>query len=171
MVAPAHVCDESVFESIFRSLSKSLRDFMYFKCGDADLSADIVQEVFVKMWEKCKDIPPDKAKSFLFTAAHNRFLNNVEKQKVRMNYVQASQPKVNTEDPAYVMEVSEYKQKLDDAIAALPEGQREVFLMNRVAKLTYAEIARKLEVSQKAVEKRMSKALLKLRDVLHPKQS
>ena len=52
------------------------------------------------------------------------------------------------------------------AIASLPEGQREVFLLNRMDQMTYKEIAEFLGVSQKAVEKRMHKALVKLRKTI-----
>ena len=64
------------------------------------------------------------------------------------------------------MEYAEFKNELETAINDLPEGQKEVFLMNRIDKLTYKEIAERLGVSQKAVEKRMHKALLKLKNLL-----
>jgi len=58
---------------------------------------------------------------------------------------------------------------LEEAINSLPEGQREVFLLNRIEKHTYKQIAEMLDVSVKAIEKRMHKALLKLKTLLHPK--
>ena len=61
------------------------------------------------------------------------------------------------------MEEQEFKNQLEKAIEALPENQREVFLMNRIDKMKYREIAEALGISQKAVEKRMHKALLELR--------
>ncbi|MEO0626668.1 MAG: sigma-70 family RNA polymerase sigma factor, partial [Bacteroidota bacterium] len=67
------------------------------------------------------------------------------------------------ESPGFKMEETEFYQQLQSAIAALPEKNRIVFLMNRIDKLTYREIAERLEISQKAVEKRMSKALVELR--------
>ena len=54
------------------------------------------------------------------------------------------------------------RERLENAIAALPDTQRDVFLMNRIEKLTYREIAERLSVSVKAIEKRMSKALKQL---------
>jgi len=163
-----NVCEESTFDGLFKKLSKSIRDFLYYKSGNLELAEDIVQDVFFKMWEKCKDIPPEKAKSFLFTAANNRFLNDVDKKKVRLNYKNSVSSRVNNEDPSYQLEMKEYKEQLENAIDSLPEGQREAFLMNRIEKMTYAEIAVALGVSQKAIEKRMQKALLKLKEVLKP---
>ncbi|GAB5524599.1 MAG: hypothetical protein Roseis2KO_24710 [Roseivirga sp.] len=63
------------------------------------------------------------------------------------------------------MEYNEFESTITQAIDQLPEGQREVFLLNRIEKKTYVEIAEMLEVSVKAVEKRMHKALVKLRKV------
>jgi RNA polymerase sigma factor (sigma-70 family) len=61
------------------------------------------------------------------------------------------------------LEEQEFKQQLEKAISDLPEGQREVFLLNRIDKKTYREIAEMLGVSVKAIEKRMHKALKALR--------
>ena len=61
------------------------------------------------------------------------------------------------------MEEDEFKTRLEAAIGELPETQREVFLMNRIDKMTYNEIAEALGVSVKAIEKRMGKALKTLR--------
>ncbi|MEM7514507.1 MAG: sigma-70 family RNA polymerase sigma factor, partial [Bacteroidota bacterium] len=57
--------------------------------------------------------------------------------------------------------------RLEGAIAALPEKNRVVFLMNRIEKLTYQEIADSLGLSVKAIEKRMHKALIELRKIHH----
>lgn len=167
----SHVCEEAVFASVFKDLSKSLRDYLYFMSGDLKLSEDLVQDIFFKLWERCKDVPPEKARSFLFTVARHEFLTHVEKKKVRLKYRSTISTGINKEDPQFQLESDEFEDKLESAIAALPDGQREVFLMNRIQKMTYAQIAESLGVSQKAVEKRMSKALKKMRSLLHPKKS
>ena len=68
------------------------------------------------------------------------------------------------ESPEYLILEKEFMEKLSDAIAQLPDKQREVFLLNRVEKKTYKEIAEMSGVSVKAVEKSMHKALVKLRE-------
>ena len=64
------------------------------------------------------------------------------------------------------METEEFRQQLMGIIAALPESQRTVFLMSRIDKMTYAQIADTLEISVKAVEKRMHKALKSLKKLV-----
>ena len=166
-----HVCDEVVFAAVFQDLSKSLRDYLYFMSGDLKLSEDLVQDIFFKLWEKCKNVAPEKARSFLFKVARNEFLTTVERKKVRLKYRSTISPGIDQEDPQFQLESEEFKNKLEAAIEALPAGQREVFLMNRIQKMTYAQIAESLGVSQKAVEKRMSKALKKMKDLLYPSNS
>jgi len=68
------------------------------------------------------------------------------------------------QSPEYLLEEEEFKHTLQKAIASLSEAQREVFLMNRIDGKKYREIAEILDISQKAVEKRMSGALKILKD-------
>jgi len=71
--------------------------------------------------------------------------------------------------PQFELEEKEFEEQLNNSISALPEGCREVFLMNRIDKLKYTEIAERLELSVKAVEKRMSKAISILKEKLGQK--
>lgn len=163
------VCEEQVYNGIFRDHAPGLFRFLAYKLGNEARARDVMQDSFAKLWEKCAEVFPDKAKSYLFTLANNAFLNEVKRDKVRLNYAQSSSfSGVSNESPEYQMRYKEYRQQLEEAINALPEGQREVFLLNRIEKHTYREIAEMLNVSVKAVEKRMHKALLKLKEILHP---
>ena len=136
---------------------------MYYKTGDIQQAEDLMQEAFVRLWQKRTEIQPEKAKSFLFTVANNLFLDKVRHQKVVRNFELEPRSDRDKESPEYQMEVQEFKKQLEEALANLSEGSREVFLMNRLEDLPYREIAERLGISQKAVEKRMSKALKELR--------
>lgn len=161
-----HVCAEPVYQKIFKDHAKGLRNFIYYKCGDADKAADIAQEAFVKLWQKCKTVPPEKAKSFLFTVSNNLFLNDVAHQKVVLNYQAGNHKSSTNENPEYLLEVQQFDHKLQNAINNLSEAQREAFLMNRIDGKKYSEIADSLNVSVKAVEKRIHGALKSLREEL-----
>ena len=69
-----NICEEKLFSSLFMKYSKSLHDFLYYKYGENIHPNDKVQEAFIKLWDHCKKIPLDKAKSFLFTVANNMAL-------------------------------------------------------------------------------------------------
>ena len=158
------VCEQRVFESLFNKYSKTLRNFIYFKCGDGDQADDLAQDAFVKLWNNCSKIPFEKAKSFLYTVANNAFLNEVAHKKVVLKYQKAAvNDNTTNENPEFVYREKEFKEELNRAIANLSEKQREVFLLNRIEKKKYKEIAEMLGISVKAVEKRMHGALSSLR--------
>lgn len=157
------VCDKRVFNELFDLNSESLRNYLYYQCGDLQQAEDLVQDAFIKLWNNCKKILFGKARGFLFKVAKNAFYNQVDHQKVVLKYARQSTQGLNMETPEFQLEEKEFLERLQNAIADLPEGQREVFLLNRMDQMTYKEIAGFLGVSQKAVEKRMHKALVKLR--------
>ncbi len=145
---------------------ESLRGFLYYKTGDIGLAEDIVQEVFIKVWEKRASVDRSTLKSFLYTIANNLMINHINHLKVVARHegeVKVGQTK-ERESPQFVLEEKEFEVKLNRCIESMPEGCREVFLMNRIDKLKYGEIAERIGVSVKAVEKRMSKALTIVRE-------
>lgn len=158
------VCEQKNYELLFNNHSESLRNFIYYKCGDLQQAEDIVQDSFVKLWKNCAKVVFEKAKSYLYTIAKNAFLNEVAHKKVVLEHqVHLVNDRTN-ETPEYVLEEQEFMVKLKKVIADLPEKQREVFLMSRIDKKKYSEIAETLNLSVKAVEKRMSLALITLRE-------
>ncbi|MDA9774481.1 sigma-70 family RNA polymerase sigma factor [Saprospiraceae bacterium] len=159
------VCEEKIFDSVFMSHSEYLRNFLYYKSGDLQRSEDLMQDAFCTLWEECAKVPIEKAKSFLFTVASNLFLNQEKHKKVVLKFERRKRNKTNKETPQFLLEKDEFEKRLQAGINALSEGQREVFLMSRIDGLKYREIAERLGVSIKAVEKRMHKALLSLREI------
>ncbi|WP_405205798.1 RNA polymerase sigma factor [Aquimarina sp. LLG6339-5] len=159
-------CDEQVFNQFFKSHAKLLRSYLYYKFGDLDQAEDIVQDSFIKLWDNCAKVPLDKAKSYVYTIATNLGISNARHQQVKFkhqNYITKRKSDVTNESPEFVMLEKEYMEKLKNAIADLPDRQREVFLLSRIDKKTYREIAELSDVSVKAIEKLMHKALVTLR--------
>ncbi|RZS93257.1 RNA polymerase sigma factor [Aquimarina brevivitae] len=161
-------CNESNFDHFFKGHAKLLRNFIYYKFGDLDQAEDIVQDAFIKLWNNCKEVPLEKAKSYIYTVANNFAISLTRHQKVKFKYqnyiVSNTSDATNESSPDFVIEEKEFEEKLKKAIAALPDRQREVFLLSRIDKKTYKEIAELSDVSVKAIEKLMHKALSTLRD-------
>lgn len=158
-----NICEERLFTSIFNKYAKDLHNFLYYKFGEQFNPKDKVQEAFVKLWENCAKVTPEKAKSFVFTTANNLMINETAHQKVILKF-QKTIPKNHTnENPEFLMQENEYHKKIQQALANLTDAQREAFLMNRVEGKRFKEIADLLDISTKAVEKRIYGALEKLR--------
>ncbi|THV60063.1 sigma-70 family RNA polymerase sigma factor [Flagellimonas alvinocaridis] len=160
----SNVCEEQVFSSIFKSNSKTVFNYIYYKFGNAEKANDAVQEAFVKLWENCAKVSPEKAKSYVYTIANNLYLNVIKAEKVRLKYANSVNEQSSNLSPEFLMEEKQYKEKLENALNALPENQRTTFLLNRIDGKKYAEIAEMEGVSVKAIEKRMHLALKSLRE-------
>ena len=93
----------------------------------------------------------------------NAFFNEIAHKKVVLNHAKLQPTKIDGESPEHVLEQKEFYEKIQTAIGNLTEGQRTAFLLNRIEGKKYAEIAELLDLSVKAVEKRMSLALKSLR--------
>lgn len=158
-----NICEEHLFSSIFNKHSKNLHDFLYYKFGELLNPKDKVLEAFIKLWENCAKVSPEKAKSFVFTTANNLMLNETAHQKVVLKHQQTKQKIYTNESPEFLMQEKEYNDKLQKALNNLTEAQREAFMMNRVEGKRFKEIAEILDISTKAVEKRIYGALEKLR--------
>jgi RNA polymerase sigma-70 factor (family 1) len=159
------ICDETVFAGFFKTHVKNLRNYLYYKFGNEEQAGDIAQEAFIKLWENCKNVPLEKAKSFLYIVANNASLNFIAHQKVVLEHAKKADPtKHSFESPDYLIEEEEFRVKLHNAIERLSEAQRTAFLLNRIDGKKYSEIAEMLGISVKAVEKRISGALVYLRE-------
>jgi RNA polymerase sigma-70 factor (family 1) len=159
-----NICEEKVFDELFRLHSKDLYNFLYYKFGEENNPGDLVQEAFIKLWDNCGKVLPEKARSFLFTVANNQMLNELSKKKTVLKYRQEKQVSFTHESPEFVLEENEYMDRLQTAIEELSEGQRVAFLLNRIEGKKHKEIAEMLGISQKAVEKRIYSALAILKE-------
>lgn len=161
-----NICEEELFNNFFRKHSKQLYQFLYYKYGEDNNPYDMVQEAFIKLWNNCKNVSPEKAKSFLYTVANNQMLNDLSKKKTEIKYRMQKVKTYTIESPQFVMEENEYMNRLKMALEGLTEEQRVTFLLNRVEGKKHQEIAEMLGISRKAVEKRIYTALAILREKL-----
>jgi RNA polymerase sigma-70 factor (ECF subfamily) len=157
------VCEEDNFNAIYRGYAARLRNFVYYRAGDLERSEDIVQEAMIRLWENCAGVAYEKVQSFLYTVCNRLLIDKIRHDKVRLEFIKST-PANTAEDASFSLQKKEFEKKLENAISALPATQREAFLMNRIDKMSYAEIAEMLDISVKAVEKRIHLALKTLKE-------
>ena len=133
--------------------------------GDLDEAKGLVHEAFIAVWEKFDTLPLDtNYNSYLYTAVRNRSLNHIRDKKKKVAIEHVPEHLLSEEnDPLMAQEL---EREIEMAIQSLPEKCRQVFEMNRVEGMKYAQVAEKLGISVKTVEAQMSKALGVLRDRL-----
>lgn len=161
-----NICKPKIFKFIFKTYAKELKRFLYFKFNDLETAEDVMQDTFIKLWKNCGKVSYEKVKSYLFTVGNNLFINIKKHEQVirknRHRYVKNT----TNESPEFLLIEKEFLTKIENAIANLTPKQREVFLLSRVEKKKYKEISVLLDISVKAVEKRMHNALIKMRKVI-----
>ena len=153
------------FEKLFKELFKPLCGFSMKYVGDLDEAKGLVHVVFVSVWEKFDSLPADiNYNSYLYTAVRNRSLNYIRNKKKNVMLENVAEQDLMTENEPMV--AAELEREIEMAIQSLPGKCRQVFELNRMEGLKYAQIAEKLGISIKTVEAQMSKALSVLREHL-----
>ncbi|MFI3306226.1 MAG: sigma-70 family RNA polymerase sigma factor [Rikenellaceae bacterium] len=151
------------FKILFDENFDSLRNFVYYRCSDTEVATDIAQEVFMKVWERQVDKPPKEVVPLLYKIARDTLVSRYRHEEVKKRFYSEPPPNDHHPSPDEELQYEELRANYEEALRELPEGQREVFLMSRNDELTYNEIAQRLELSVKAIEKRMRGALHFLR--------
>jgi len=154
------------FKNLFDIHFDTIRNYIYYRSGDPEIATDIAQETFMRVWEKQIKIEKKKTKGLLFKIAGDLFISNYRRQKVVLQFKLNLKPDIVYHSPEDQLQFEELKVKYETALAKLPEKQRTVFLMSRMEQLKYREIADILDISVKAVEKRMKHALDYLKKVI-----
>jgi RNA polymerase sigma factor (sigma-70 family) len=154
------------FKMIYDTHFDDLRRYLIFRSGDQDLSVDIAQNVFMKVWTKKIEIASGNIKSLLFKMATDEFISHIRKKKVEKEYIESVNLRLIRE-PDNNDDLLEKKVLFQKALNQLPEKQKTALLMNKMQGLTYKEIAEVLNLSQKAIEKRIGLALKALKQNLN----
>jgi len=130
------------------------------------VATDIAQDSFMKIWEKNLEYNENQIKGLLYKISKELWISQYRKldsaRKFELNLTYEDE-RITPED---LLEYDELRVKYEEVLSILPENQREVFLMSRMEDLTYKEIADRLDIGVKAIEKRMSLALRTLRKEL-----
>ena len=154
------------FKMIYDAHFDDLRRYIMYRSGDQDLSADIAQNVFMKVWNKKIDITKGNIKSLLFKIATDEFISHIRRKRVEREYNNNIDLRLISESDTND-DLSDKKLQFEKALNQLPMKQKTALLMNKIQGLTHKEIAETLNLSQKAIEKRIHLALKNLKQKLN----
>ena len=164
--------DENAFNKAFDLYYPQLCFFANNMIHDFDLSRSIVQQVFVDLWIRHKNLDIlFSLKSYLFQAVRNEAFDILKHRKVESKYLQSLRKKDEQGWFHDQIEEAELNDRINIAIQELPPKCRNIFILCRFEELKYSEIAERLNISVKTVEMQISIALKKIRTKLSSNQS
>ena len=160
--------DRGSFNLLFRRYYSPLVRFCVRYVADADQAAEIVQDLFVKLWTNREKMAFNTSfESYMLRAVRNAAITFINKERAHAEtneriYVDES----DANDPSETLQSNNLEASYQKVLATMPEKRREVFLASRFEGMKYTEIAEKLGLSQKTVEAHMSAAIKQLREGL-----
>ncbi len=153
------------FEILFQRYYHSLVAYITTFTKDPDLSEDIVQQTFIKIWTRRAELNiKTTIKSYLYTATYNCFVDHYRKTKSLDLFFEEFQEQALRNAIDEDKELTEKKiLKLKEILETLPPKCREILELNKIGGLKYREIAEQLDISQKTVEAQIRIAFQKIR--------
>ncbi len=157
-----------LFDHTYDSLSAYLRQFIF----DADAAADVLQDMYVKLWQIRDTIDPEKSlRALMYQMVRNQALNYLRSQKDRNISLDSIPQEAHMEEPDHP-EPDEQNYtgllhtKIQEWIQQLPDRQREAFELSRYEGMSHEEIAQVMELQPRTVNNHIVLALNTLRDRL-----
>ena len=152
--------DELAFEQVFHRYTPKLLSFIKKITRNDSLSAELIQETFMRLWmkrEQLKDI--ENPSAWIYRIASNLSLNYLQKQSNRKQLLYKMAPVENAASPEDLIDVKELNQIIKEAIDQLPERRQEVYRLSREAGLSHQQIADKLNISVNTVKNQIVTSL------------
>lgn len=158
--------DSAAFNAIYDRYSKMLYLFIYSKLDAGEISKDVLQDLFISLWEKRHSLVlKESLKSYLYQAARHKIIDIYRKNATYRKYLQQLIEHFDAQ-PHSVADAVDYKarsQELFEAINHLPEKMKEIFMLSRFENLSIEQISTHLGLSQQTVKNQITKALKILR--------
>lgn len=160
--------DREAFNAIFRRYYAPSVRFCFRFVADEDVAAEIVQDLFVKLWMNREKLNINtNFESYLLRAVRNSAITYINKERSHAETnLKVYSDQSESVDPSEELQSKNLEHSYQAVLAAMPEKRREVFLASRFDGLKYNEIAEKLGISVKTVEAHMHAAFKQLREGL-----
>lgn len=155
----------SDFKTKILPASKKLHRFAIHFLGDEDEAKDVVQDVFLKLWQKKETLSEvENIEAFAMQMTKNRCIDILRERKGKQAVTTEKVIKSDSTDVHLQIELSESARLIKKLVNALPELQRKVMQMRDIEQFTYDEIAELTNLQMNAIRTNLSRARKKVRD-------
>lgn len=157
--------NEQGFRQLYELYYEKLCYFLNYYTHDERAIEEVVQDVFVVLWEERDSLQITYIKTYLYKSARNKMLNYLRNERTRIILLERwAKMEMEERQAEDCINRAEFFMLLQETIDTLPLKCKEIFLLSRDAKMTYKEIADQKGLSIKTVETQMGIALKKIRE-------
>lgn len=164
--------DKDAFKSLYDRYSRKIYFFSLKYISDTSEVEDLVQSVFINVWQSRKSLDPDNSvKSYIYKAAVNYIFNYLKRKKIQNRFIESQILKGEIQSNLTYEQVffDDLERSINIVVESLPSQQQKIFQLNRTEGLSEQEIARRLGLSVRTVENQTYRALKKVKAILKSK--
>jgi len=164
--------DKDAFKTLYNRYSRKIYFFSLKHLNNAFEVEELVQSVFINVWENRGSLDPDNSiKSYIYKAAVNYIINYLRKKTIRSSYIESEINKGEKSSDITYEQVffQDLERSIDSIVETLPPQQQKIFSLNRSQGLTHEEIAIQLGLSVRTVENQMYRSVQLIRKTLREK--
>lgn len=160
--------DKGAYEKIYFLFSKPLLSAAYKKTGDKIIAEELVQNIFISLWEKRLEADIQNLPAYLFGSLKFGVMNHIRKQVMENKYIEYKNLNYseNHQDTASQVDLNDLSGLIEKGINSLPEKTQEVFRLSRYEHQTTKDISAELNISEKAVEYHITRSLKRIKQYI-----
>ncbi|WP_413997881.1 RNA polymerase sigma factor [Flavobacterium sp. W1B] len=157
--------NKTAFEEIYHRYWQTLIDMSFKRIKDIDNSKDIVQNVFIDLWNRRRKVEIENLAAYLNTAVRFQVFKLFSKKKTNPMFIELLDTMISTQNsPENELHDKELTIVFDTWLKCLPEKRKKIFILHYQENLSTKEIAERLEISQKTVQNQIGRATNDLYD-------
>jgi len=160
--------DAVAYKQIYLHFSHELLVQAHKKTGDKVIAQELVQNIFISLWEKRETAAIKDIRNYLFGALKYGVINHIRAEVIANKYIEYEQIsyRANSEDTEALVGLKDLTEIIEKSLNSLPEKTQEVFRLSRYSHQSTKDISNGLNISEKAVEYHITRSLKHIKEHL-----
>jgi len=161
--------DPTAFRALYELYAPRIKSYMLRQGADAATAEELAQETLLAVWRKAQLYAPEKgnATTWIFTIARNLRIDRIRKERIWQPLPEGHEEQASEEaGPEDIASQNEHRDRIQEALGALPEDQQEVVTLSYIEGLSHSEIAERLDLPLGTVKSRMRLAYRKIKEAV-----